>query len=147
MVRRSLLPIPSIYLLLAACAGPDPSEALRTLIAEAEQAAEARDTGHFRALISDDYADASGRSKQDLVAYLRAYFFANADIEVLNRIEEVELFGDDAAELTLQSALIGRGPGRSALGVDGDLYRLSVELVRDGGDWQIIGADWERILQ
>jgi hypothetical protein len=116
-------------------------------VAAAEAAAEERDTGHFRRLVSDDYVDASGRRKQDLIDFLRLYFIANTDIEVLARVENVELFGDDAAELTLQSALIGRGQGRSALGIDGDLYRIDLELVRERGDWRIIGADWERILQ
>lgn len=142
---------PSLFLILSgllqACANVDPGEELRALISAAEAAAESRDTGHFRRLISDDYVDRRGRSKQDLVNTLRAYFFANTGIEVLSRVEQVELLGDDAAELTLESALIGRGAGRSALGVDGDLYRISVELVRAGGDWQVIGADWERIRE
>lgn len=143
---RSLLPVISIGL-LHACAGADPGEELRAVIAAAEAAAEERDAGHFRRLVSDDYVDARGRRKQDLIDYLRLYFVANADIEVLTRVESVELFGDDAAELTLHSALVGRGPGRSALDVDGDLFRIDLELVRERGDWRIIGADWERVLQ
>lgn len=143
---RSLLPLISVGL-LHACAGVDPGEELRAVMAAAETAAEERDTGHFRRLVSDDYVDTRGRRKQDLIDYLRLYFVANADIEVLSRVQSVELFGDDAAEITLQSALLGRGQGRSALDVDGDLYRIDLELVREGGDWRIIGADWERVLQ
>jgi hypothetical protein len=146
VMLRSLLPVISVGL-LHACAGVDPGEELQAVVAAAEAAAEERDTGHFRRLVSSDYVDASGRRKQDLIDFLRLYFVANADIEVLTRVENVEIFGDDAAELTLQSALLGRGQGRSAFGVDGDLYRIDLELVRESGDWRIIGADWERILQ
>lgn len=143
---RSTMPLILIGL-LQACAGPDPGEELSALVAAAEKAAEERDTGYFRRVVSDDYVDADGRRKQDLIDYLRIYFLANTDIEVLNRVDQVQVFGDDAAELTLQSALIGRGRGRSALGFDGNLYRIDLELVREGRDWRIIGADWERILQ
>lgn len=143
-MQRSLL-TSIVAAALAACAGADPGEELRELVAAAEAAAEARDTGHFRGLISDDYADRRGRSKRDLIDTLRLYFLANSSVEVLNRVEQVELLGDDAAELTLQSALIGRGSG--ALDIDGDAFRIELELVRERGDWRIIGSDWERILQ
>ena len=31
-------------------------------------------------------------------------------------------------------------------GVEADLYRFELELVNDGGDWRIIGADYRRAL-
>ena len=130
----------------AACSSADPDEEIAALIAAAEAAAEARDTGHFRSLISDDYVDANGRRKQQLIDMIRGYFFVNSSVEVVNRIEEVTLAGDDAAEVVLQSGLLGQGSG-GLLDLDGKLYRIELELVRESGDWTIIGADWERILQ
>ena len=32
-------------------------------------------------------------------------------------------------------------------GFDGRVYRLELELVENDGDWQIIGASWERSLE
>lgn len=133
-------------LALAACGSADPDAELRALIADAEAAAEARDTGHFRSLLSDDYVDTRGRRKQQLIDMIRGYFFVNSDIEVVNRIEEVTLNGNDAAEVVLQSGMLGRGGG-GLLDLDGKLYRIELELVRESGDWAIIGADWERILE
>jgi hypothetical protein len=143
ILQRSLL---VGCLALAACSSADPDEELRALIAAAEAAAEARDTGHFRSLLSDDYVDASGRRKQQLIDMIRGYFFVNSSVEVVNRIEEVTLAGDDAAEIVLQSGMLGRGGG-GLLDLDGKLYRIELELVRESGDWTIIGADWERILE
>jgi hypothetical protein len=31
-------------------------------------------------------------------------------------------------------------------GVNADLYRFEIELVNDDGEWQIIGANWNRAL-
>ena len=46
------------------------------------------------------------------------------------------------------AGVLARRPGEGLLeGLDGRLYRLELELVDSGGDWQIIGADWERSLE
>jgi hypothetical protein len=119
---------------------------LRALIERAEAAVEARDTGFFRSLISADYADRRGQDRDDVVNMLRAYFLLNQRIEVVNRIEAIELFGDDAASVKLQTAAVGLAEGRSILGIDGDFYRIELELGREGDGWRVIGADWNRML-
>jgi len=147
------MPVPSIRWLIlcclgfGACAADDPDAELRELVAAATAAAEARDTGHFRALLSDAYVDSSGRRKQDLTDLIRGYFFVTSDIDVVNRIQQVTLNGDDAAEIVLQSGLLARGRSGSILDLDGKLYRIELELVRESGGWRIIGAQWERILE
>ena len=130
---------------VTAC-GPvaDDEERLRALVAETEAAAEARDTGFFRDLISDNYTDRAGRGRDQIIDTIRGYFFINANVEVLNQVAEVQLIGDDVAEVVLRTALVGRAQGSSVLGIDADYYRLELELVREGPDWQIIGADWGR---
>lgn len=130
-----------------ACGPRDPDGELRALIEAAETAAEARDTGFFRNLISADYADRRGQRRDDVVNTLRAYFLLNQTIEIVSRIEAIELFGDDAASIKLQTAAVGRADGRSVLDIDGDLYRIELELGREGSEWRIIGADWNRMLR
>ena len=132
---------------LGGCAAPDPDEELRALVENAEAAAEARNTGFFRELVAESYVDAGGRRREDVVDLIRGYFFVNAVVEVVNRIESVELVGEDAATVTLQTAVLGRGQGASVLATDAHLYRIELELVRDGGDWRVIGAQWERMLR
>ena len=76
---------------------------------------------------------------------IRGVFLTNASIDVLSRIEAIELAGAYAATVKLQAALVGKREGASLLDVDGDLYRIELELVREDDAWRVIGADWERL--
>lgn len=137
-----------IAVLCCGCSADDPSTAIEQLIEETEAAAESRNTGHFRALVADSYIDARGNDRERLINLIRGYFLAHQSVDVLSRIESVELIGDDAAEVVVLAGVLARRPGEGLLeGFDGRLYRLELELVESGGDWQIIGADWERSLE
>jgi hypothetical protein len=129
----------------AGCAASDPEAEIRTRLAAAEQAAEARDTGFFGELIGDGYRDAQGNDRAEVLRTLRGLFLANQRLEVVSRIDEVELESDDAARVVLHAGMLGQRAGAQLLaGVDADLYRFELELVNDGGDWRIIGAKWRR---
>jgi hypothetical protein len=145
-MRRLLVPTLSALLVAAAggCGSDDPQAELRNLIAAAETAAEARETGFFRDTISASYADRRGLRRDDVISMIRGVFLTNATVEVMSRIETIELAGTDAAKVRLQAALVGKREGASLLDVDGDLYRIELELVKESGDWRIISADWER---
>jgi hypothetical protein len=145
-MRRLLVPTLSVLLGASAggCGSDDPEAELREFIAAAESAAEARDTGFFRDTISASYADRRGQRRDDVINVIRGVFITNASVEVITRIDTIELAGTDAAKVKLQAALVGKREGASVLDVDGDLYDIELELVREGGDWRVIGADWER---
>jgi hypothetical protein len=127
--------------LLTACGASDPGAEVRALLTAAEQAAEARDTGFFRDVIATAYRDSAGRDRDQVVNSVRGLFVANQKIEIVSRIDSVELQGADAARAVVHAGLIGQRAGASMLGgLDADLYRFDLELVKNGGDWQIIGA-------
>jgi hypothetical protein len=139
--------VPTLALLGAAaasCGSNDPQAELRDFIAAAETAAEARDTGFFRDAISASYADRRGQRRDDVINVIRGIFLTNTTIEVISRIETIELAGSDAAKVRLQAALVGKREGASLLDIDGDLNSIELELVRESGDWRVISADWER---
>jgi len=150
--RRAAFPLcrrltPALLGLAACSCGGSPTDAeaeLRALVDATAAAAEARDTGFFRDLIADDYADAAGRSRDDLIDRVRGYFFLNTSVEVLTRIERVELLGGDAAELVVQAALVGGRRNGALPDIDADFRRIELELVRDGARWQVIAAAWGR---
>jgi hypothetical protein len=146
-MRRLLVPTLTALLGAAAagCGSNDPQAELRDLIAAAEAAAEARDTGFFRDTISASYADRRGQRRDDVVNVIRGMFLTNATIEVITRIETIELAGTDAAKVKLQAALVGKREGATFFDVDGDLDRIELELVRESGDWRVISADWEHL--
>jgi hypothetical protein len=78
---------------------------------------------------------------------VRGYFIANQRIEIVSRVDEIVLQGTDAARAVVHAGMLGQRSGAALLGgVDADLYRFELELVNDGGEWRIIGADWDRAL-
>lgn len=130
---------------LTGCSTSDPEAEIRELLAAAEQAAEARDTGFFRDLIGTSYRDARGNDREQLVNLVRGLFIANQRVEIASRIDAVELEGADAARAIVYAGMLGQRAGAELLGgMSADLYRFELELVNDGGDWQIIGATWRR---
>ena len=143
---------PELYLLLlastiGACSAPDADSELRELMSEAERAAEARNTGFFRDLVATSYKDARGNDRNQIIDLVRGYFFTHSNVEIVSRIEEIELAGSDAAIIVVQTGLVGQQAGRSGIGgLDGQLYRLELELIKTNREWQIIGASWERWL-
>ena len=130
----------------AAAAG-DPETEIRALLAAAEEAAEARDVGFFGELVGAGYRDARGNDRDELIRMVRGYFIANQRIEIVSRVDEVVLEGADAARAVVHAGMVGQRAGAALIGgVEADLYRFELELVNDGGDWRIIGADYSRAL-
>ncbi len=134
--------------LLNACGSDDSAAELRELIDSTEIAAEERQTSHFRGLLSARYTDVRGNDRERMIDIIRGYFLTHQSLEIILRIESIELTGIDAAEVSLLAGVLGQRAGASLLsGLDGRLYDLELELVEDGGDWQVIGARWERSLR
>ena len=133
---------------VAGCGGvSDPEAEIRALLAQAEEAAEARDAGFFGALVGTSYRDARGNDRSEIVRRVRGYFIANQRIEIVSRVDEVVLEGADAARAVVHAGMLGQRSGAELLGgVDADLYRFELVLVNEGGEWRIIGADWDRAL-
>jgi hypothetical protein len=133
--------------MVAGCRTSDPEAEIRALLAAAEGAAEARDTGFFGDLVGEGYRDSRGQDRAELLRMLRGYFIANQRIEVVSRVDDVALEGADAARAVVHAGLLGQRSGAELLaGVDADLYRFELELVNEGGEWRIIGADVSRAL-
>ena len=94
------------------------------------------------------YTDRRGNDRERVIATLRGYFLTHQSIEMVTRIESVSLSGTDAAEVVLHAGVLGRREGASLVGgLEGELYRIELELVNQDGDWQVIGAHWERSLE
>jgi hypothetical protein len=131
----------------AGCSTSDPEAEIRALLSAAEDAAEARDGGFFADLIGPSYVDARGNDRAALVRAIRGYFLANQRVEVVSRIDAVTLEGGDAARATIHAGLVGQRAGAALIGgLDAELYRFDLELVRADGEWLIIGAAWRRAL-
>ncbi len=133
--------------LVAGCGTGDPETEIRALLAAAEKAAEERDAGFFADAIDTSYRDARGNDRDGLIRSIRGYFIANQRIEIVSRVDEVVLEGTDAARAVVHAGMVGQRAGATLVdGVGADLYRFELELVNEGGDWRIIGADYRRAL-
>jgi hypothetical protein len=137
----------SLAVLGAGCGTADPDAEIRAVLAAAEQAAEARDTGFFRDLIGSGYRDSRGNDRDQLINLLRGVFIANQRVEIVSRIDTVALEGADAARAVVHAGMLGQRSGAELLGgMNADLYRFELELVNNDGEWQIIGATWGRAV-
>lgn len=130
------------FALLAACSPPTDAEAaIREWVARGEAAAEAEDRRELMNMISTSYADARGNSRDDIDRTLRLLFLREDGIKVVTHIEEIEVYDDTAAKLTLTTGVAGSSD-TSLLGISADAVRFEYELEHDGDDWLLTGARW-----
>ncbi len=107
----------------------------------AESSAEARSSSDLRDLVADDYADAAGRNAADIRNLLHAWLIAHPSINLLTRIESIELEGTELARVQVTVGMLGReASGESDWALAADIERLDIRLARDGSDWRVIGA-------
>jgi len=129
---------------LTAC-GPSgtPEDELRALVDEVEALAEARDAGELRAMIADDYRDESGRDASEVRNFLHAWLVAHPSVNLVTRIDSIELEGTEQARVQVTVGMLGReakGDSGSDWDLAADIERLDIRLARDGSDWRVVGA-------
>ena len=136
-------------LALAACsAQPDsPDAQVRALFAMAEAAAEEKDAGALKELVSQHYADDGGHDRQAIAGLLTFHFLRHQTIHLLTRIHAIGFPEPTRAATTIFVAMAGT----PILIVDdlarvrADLYRFDFELADEGdGDWRVTRAAWRR---
>jgi len=131
-----------VFLFASACGGPEegPEEAIRAWVEDGHEAAEAKDRSSLLDMISPAYTDSRGNSREDIGNMMRFYFLRQDKVALITHLDELDVFGDSAAELVLQIGMAGTND--NALGFSADAYRFEMELVRDGDDWLLIAAHW-----
>jgi hypothetical protein len=62
-------------------------------------------------------------------------------VNLLTRIDSIELEGTEQARVKVTVGLLGReAKGESDWDLAADLERLDIRLARDGGEWRVVGA-------
>lgn len=108
---------------------------------KAESAAEARDASELRNLVADDYGDTADRNAADVRNFLHAWLVAHPSVNLLTRIDSIELEGTELARVRVTIGMLGReAAGESDWDLAADIERLDLRLARDGGDWRVISA-------
>lgn len=130
--------------ILAACSTPsDPEAELRAWVAEAEEEAESKDRRALVDRIAVSYGDARGNDRDGISDMFRFYMLRQQSIALLTKIDDIEIQGDSAAELTLTVGMAGTNTG--SFGLNADAYRFELELEKDGDEWLLIGARWGEV--
>jgi hypothetical protein len=135
-------------LLLGGCRGaPDgPDAQVRALVRDAVAAAERKDVGALRAMVSERYADDQGQDKRAIEALLRLHFLRNQSVHLYARVRSVTLAPPDRAQASVLVAMAGVpiSSGEQLPGLRADLHRFELELAREDGTWRVQRAAWQR---
>jgi hypothetical protein len=137
-----------LCLLLPACGRePGPEDQVRAVVAAAEEAAESRDASALFELIAPDYQDGRGNGAEEIRRYVRGYLVAHQSIHLLTRVDEIEILATDLVRIKATVGMLGReANAESSWDLAGELYEFDVTLAREGGDWLVTRADWQRGL-
>ena len=127
---------------LAGCGGPSegPEAALRAWVSQGHDLAEEKDLRGLVDMISPDYVDARGNSRDDISDLFRIYFLRTHTVALITRIDELNVFGDDAGEVALTVGMAGTNDG--TFGFSADAYKFEMEFEREGDDWLLTSARW-----
>lgn len=131
--------------LLAACDAPSegPEAELRDWVERGVAATEGKQRGVLVDMISPDYADARGNSRDRVEDVFRAYFFRMNKIELITNIDEISVIDNSAAKLLVTVGMAGSHDG--LIGFSADAYQFSLELTKNRGDWTLISARWGQL--
>ena len=140
--RAGIAAVFLIACVLAACGGPDegPEAAVRAWVAAGHEAAENKDRDALMDMVAPESADSRGNNRDDIENLLRFYFLRQQKVALITRIDELQIFSDSAAEVTLDVGMAGTND--NVLGFSADAYHIELELVRDGADWLLTYARW-----
>ena len=131
-----------LCLSLAGCGGPSegPEAALRAWVSQGHERAEEKDRRGLVDMISPDYVDARGNSRDDISDLFRIYFLRTHTVALLTKIDELNVYGDDAGAVVLTVGMAGTNDG--TFGFSADAYTFEMEFEREGDDWLLTSARW-----
>ena len=134
--------------LLVSCspAEDSPETQIRTLLERGETAAEKKQTGELRQMISEKYSDSQGQDKRAIEAVLRYYFLRNESIHLFVRIQSIAFPQPAQAQVIALVAMAGQ-PIAGAEELErlrADLHRFEITLTSVNKEWKVIRAEWRR---
>ena len=130
---------------LAACGGAADTaqDEIRAWIDRGHEAAESKDRGELVEMISPNYSDVRGNSRDDIENLFRFYFLRSNKVALLVDVDAIEVIDDTAAEVELT---VGMGATTDGpLGFNADAYRFALELENDGSGWLLVSGRWSEL--
>jgi len=139
----------AVLLVVPGCGGDETLEdRVRQYVARVAHTAEERNWRALGDFVADDYEDARGLDKQQLVAMGARYILAHQRIFVLERVASVEVQDAGSARARVYAAVAGRPLDRpdDLLPAAADVFRFDLDLRPGAGeelrvqrlDWQVV---------
>ena len=148
IVRFLVAIIPALLVIACSNDPASPEEQVRQFIAQAETAAEERDSAALRGLVADDYLDAQGNDKKNIDNLIRFYLLRHQKIYLLTTVKEITLPAPGRADVTLAVAMAGApfpDDIASLQRLRADAMRFELTMAQqDHNDWRVISARWTR---
>ena len=133
--------------LLSACGDANsPEDRIRTLIDNFEQTAEQGKALGFKDYIADNYSDADGQTKRDVLRLLAGYKLRKKTTHLLVHIADIQVGPDKTSGSAKVFVAMAASPltGIDQLGaLQADLYRFDINVREDSDDaFQVVSATW-----
>lgn len=129
---------------MAACARPQPEEALRQALDGIQVAIEARDAGELSEHLSDDFIGPGGLDRDGVRRLAALHFMRHGDVGVLPGPLDIEL-QDDHARVRFSAVLSG-GSGR-LLPDSAAAWQVDTGWRLVDGEWRMSSADWAPVMR
>ena len=134
--------------LLVACSPHEdsPETQVRTLLKRGEMAAEKKQSGVLRQMISEKYSDSQGQDRRAIEAILRYYFLRHESIHLFMRVQSIAFPQPAQAQAIVLVAMAGQ-PIAGAEELErlrADLHRFEITLAGENKEWKVIRAEWRR---
>jgi len=137
-----------VALVSGACSSDrdNPEKQVRSLLAQGETAAEQKQAGTLRQMISEKYSDSQGQDKKAIESTLRYYLLRHQTIHLFTRIREIAFPAPDLAHVDMMVAMAGQPIANvgELERLQADLHRFEINLVREQGEWKVLRAEWRR---
>lgn len=147
-LRITLLLVLIASLLITACSRhrESPEDQIRSMIRNAAVAAEQKDLGTLRGIISETYADDQGQNKRAVEGLLRVHFLRNQSVHLFTRIGSVSLSQPGRGRAVVLVAMAGTPITSEAElpALRADLHRFEIDVVREDKVWRVQRATWYR---
>jgi hypothetical protein len=122
-------------------------DAVLEVIDSLTRLAEQKDLEGMMSRFAEDFVDFEGRDNKELRSLLSGYFGERSGIVAHKLSHRVIRLQDRQAGLEVEVALSSGGAEalRRLVRVSPDIYRIRIDLMKDGGTWLISYAEWSGI--
>ena len=129
---------------IAACARPQPEEALRKALEGVQAAIEARDAGGLADHLSDDFIGPGGLDRDGARRLAALHFMRHGDVGVIPGPLDIEL--QDGHARVRFSAVLSGGSGR-LLPDSAQAWQVDTGWRLVDGEWRMSSADWTPVMR